>query len=277
MKIINQIIEKRKQSITFIQECFRQFLLRKKLVSFAKKHTQYYSIYPSREDFKKISIKLYTNLKDPSKFVELPVRFCNKRNCYIFDIPKAKFPMKKKFMCFTFVLDDSTIVDSNYNCIFFGGKYVNQIDFNIIDKKEFKLQKNFKNYMYLYRKILFKNENNKVNKKIDISISNKNEIMNSPIRNSRNNITLSINKSFSGENKILKSYKKSKSTFYSLNNSNEPISLNTSINEERKKSKKKKRNKSILKEHKKFEIKHSSSSKSLDFKKVSFGWVQTSE
>lgn len=57
-------------------------------------------------------------------------------------------------MCFNFVLDDSTVIDSKYNCIFFGGKYVNQIDFNIIEKKELKLKKIFKSYMYLYKKIL---------------------------------------------------------------------------------------------------------------------------
>ena len=104
MHLINQIIQKRKESITFIQECFRQFLLRKRLVSYAKKHTKYYSVYPSRTNFNKISIKLYTNLKDPSQCVELPVRFCNKRNCYIFDIPKAKFPSKKKIYVFYFCI-----------------------------------------------------------------------------------------------------------------------------------------------------------------------------
>lgn len=267
MKIINQIIEKRKTSILFIQECFRQFILRRQLFSFAKKHTKYYSIYPSRKEFKKISIKLYINLKDPAKFVELPVRFCNKRNCYAFDIPKAKFPLKKKFMCFTFIIDDSTIVDSKYNCIFFGGKYVNQIDFNIIDKKELKFQKVFKNNIYLYRKILFKNEM-KENKKI--YINNKNEIK---IPKNNNNIN------------ILKNYTykkaKSKSIFYSLNNSKEIFNLDNienSTSEEKKSSKKKKRNKSILKEHKKHNnIVCSSSSKSLLYKKVSFGWVQTSE
>ena len=280
MYIINQIIEKRKKKITFIQECFRQFLLRKQLISFAKKHTKYYSIYPSREDFKKISIKLYTNLKDPTKFVELPVRNCNKRNCYIFDIPKAKFPLKKKFMCFTFVLDDSTIVDPNYKCIYFGGKYVNQIDFNIIDKKELKLQKAFKNYMYLYRKILFKNEINKSNKNKIIDISNNNDIFKSPANKVNiNKLSLDLSKSTNIDANILRrSYKKSKSTFYSLNNSKEPINLDTSISDESKKSKKKKRNKSILKEHKKLNINNaSSSSKSLSYKKVSFGWVQTSE
>ena len=81
MNIINEILKKRKESIIFIQECFRQFILRKKLVSFAKRHTNYYSVYPSREDFNKISIKLYTNLKDPTQCAELPVRRCDKRNC----------------------------------------------------------------------------------------------------------------------------------------------------------------------------------------------------
>lgn len=268
MHIINEIIKKRRESVTFIQECFRQFVLRKKLVSFAKRHTNYYSVYPSREDFEKISIKLYTNLKDPSQCAELPVRFCDKRNCYIFDIPKAKFPSKKKFMCFNFVLDDSTIVDSKYNCIFFGGKYVNQIDFNAIDKKEIKMQKAFKSYMFLYKKILFKNETNK-----RIDISKQNEDQNTPTPLKTNNI---MNLSFSQnscENKVLRSLtlRNSKSSFNSLSNSG-AVNLDTSTSEE-KRSKKKKRNKSILKEHRT----PKNSSKAIDFKKVSFGWVETSE
>ena len=293
--LINQIIQRRKENVTFIQECFRQYLLRKSLVSFAKRHTKYYSVYPSRTDFNKISIKLYTNLKDPSQFVELPVRFCNKRNCFIFDIPKAKFPSKKKFMCFTFVLDDSTIVDSKYNCIFFGGRYVNQIDFNSIEKKEIKQQKLFKSYMHLYKKILFKKENDskinnipKESKIIDISNSNKDEILKSPLtlknngNNNINNLSLSCSEKLSNDGKYFRSLtlRNSKSNYNNnLNNSTltEPINLDSSISEEIGRSKKKKRNKSILKEHKNQLNKSSHSSKDLDFKKVSFGWVETSE
>ena len=278
MHIINAILKKRKEKIVFIQECFRQFILRRKLVSFAKKHKKYYSVYPSREDFNKISFKLYTNLKDPTQCIELPVRKCEKRNCYIFDIPKEKFPSKKKFMCFNFILDGSTIIDSKYNCIFFGGKYVNQIDFNLIDKKELKLQKAFKSYMYLYKKILFKNELN--NKKIDIN--NKIGKQDSPLKsNTINNMSfINSNNNNNSENKVLRSFtlKNSKSIFYSLNNSTEPFNLlDVSLNEERARSKKRKRNKSILKEHKDPKIKASGSSKSLHFKKVSFGWVEKSE
>lgn len=59
---------------------------------------------------------------------------------------------------------------------------------------------------------------------------------------------------------------------------NEPLNLDSSISEEIGKSKKKKRNKSILKEHKGQLSKSSHSSKNImDFKKVSFGWVETSE
>lgn len=285
MNLINKILERRRESVSFIQECFRQFLLRRRLVSYAKKHTKYYSVYPSRTDFEKISIKLYTNLKDPSQFVELPVRFCNKRNCYIFDIPKSKFPSKKKYMCFTFVLDDSTIVDSKYNCIFFGGRYVNQIDFNTIDKKESKLQKAFRNYMYIYKRILFKNDdrkqnNNKREYKL-IDISNMDSDKGSPLRNNNNLQTLN-NQANNGHGQFLRSFtfKNPKRTFYSLNNnSTEPVNLNSSGSEDKSRSKKKKekRNKSILKEHGSQSSRATMSSKSLTYKKVSFGWVETSE
>ena len=285
MNLINKILQKRKESVSFIQECFRQFLLRRRLVSYAKKHTKYYSVYPSRTDFDKISIKLYTNLKDPTQFVELPVRFCNKRNCYIFDIPKAKFPSKKKYMCFTFVLDDSIIVDSKYNCIFFFGKYVNQIDFNTIDKKELKLQRAFKNYMYIYKRILFKNDDKKLNNNKReyklIDISNINSDKGTPTRYNNNNIKTLNNESNNNDSQVLRTltFKNSKRTIYSLNTNNltESLHLNSSGSEEKSRSKKKKRNKSILKEHSNQSNRANMSSKSLNYKKVSFGWVETSE
>ena len=241
-------------------------MARRKLISFAKKIKGFYSIYPSREDFKEISIKIYTNLKDPSKFVELPVRKCKKRDSYIFDIPKEKFPSKKKYMCFTFVLDGSTIVDSKYKCIYFGGKYVNQIDFNCIDKKELKIQKAFKSYMYLYKKILFKNENKILNnnKLVDISKNNDNDSANTKVINIPTDIAKNLN------------IKNSKSVFYTLNNSSDLRNIYKSITEEKVSSKKKKMSKSILKDHRDKNIKTHFSSKSLD-KKVSFGWVEKSE
>ena len=97
---------------------FQAIQIQEKINSFAKRLKNYYSVNPSRDDFNTISIKLFTNLKDPSKYVELPMYLCQKRNCYIFDIPKTKFPYKKKYMCFNFVIDGSTIIDSKYNCIF---------------------------------------------------------------------------------------------------------------------------------------------------------------
>ena len=279
MHIINEIIKKRKEKIIFIQQCFRQFICRRKLISFAKKQKKIYSVYPSRQDFNTISIKLYTNLKDPSKCVELPVHFCKKRNYYVFDIPKSKFPSKKKYMCFNFVIDGSTIVDSKYNCIFFGGKYVNRIDFNAIDKKELKLQKAFKSYMYIYKKLFFKDYNDN-----RVDISNKNEIQNSPKKNNINkkyNLSLSenTNNGNKSDNIFLRTltFKNSKNIFYSLNNSTEPFNLDNSFIKKNPK-KKKKRNKSILREHKTPRIKSSLSSKSLNIKKkVSFGWVEKSE
>lgn len=197
-------------------------------------------------------------------------------------------------MCFTFVMDDSTIVDSKYNCIFFGGRYVNQIDFNSIEKKEIKSQKLFRSYMHLYKKILFKKENNdnklnsnkKENKIIDISNRDDN-ILKSPLtltqNNINNNLSLSYSEKFGSSGKFFRSLtlRNSKSNYNNnLSNSTltEPFNLDSSISEEIGKSKKKKRNKSILKEHKGQLNKSSHSSKNImDFKKVSFGWVETSE
>ena len=148
--LIKNILEKRNKSAKLIQENYVIFLLRKDLFSLAKKHKNYYSVYPSFiteiNDKKKISIKLYTDLTNSRKYTILPLRFCLIRNCYVFDIPKTKFPGYKKIMRFNFVSDDNDrIIDPNYKKVIFGGKFVNEIDFKKFDKNSKLFKKKIKN------------------------------------------------------------------------------------------------------------------------------------
>ena len=138
---IQHILKIRQQSAQIIQKNFRISYIKHRLLTTAHKHSEYYSIYPSFDtnDSNDISLKLFLNLKDPEKFRILPCRFCPIRNCFSFDIPKNKFPGKKKNMYFNFIKNNKILVDDSYNNIKFGGEVVNQIDFNLYEKQNKKL------------------------------------------------------------------------------------------------------------------------------------------
>jgi hypothetical protein len=139
--LIKNILEKREQSASFIQNKFKTFIMKKDLIALAKKHKFYYSIYPSflseKNKNKKIKIKIFTDLSSPDNYTILPLRYCLLRNCHVFDIPKNKFPANKKIMNFNFLTNSNkVIIDQKYKVVLFGNDYVNQIDFKTFDRKE---------------------------------------------------------------------------------------------------------------------------------------------
>ena len=146
--MINNILSHRLEKIKFIQKKFRNHLTKKKLFSFAKQHKKYYSIYPSfrvpTQKNEKLLIKLFIDYYNNFNYKILPLRFCQIRNCYVFDIPKTKFLTSKKIMRFYFILNNKKIYDKQFDIISFGNTNVNQIDFVRYDKKERLLYKKFK-------------------------------------------------------------------------------------------------------------------------------------
>lgn len=139
--IINSILEKRNQSVKLIQNKFRRFSKKKALFLFAKKNKCNYSIYPSflsENNNKKnnIKIKLYNDLLEDDYYI-LPLKYCNFRNCYVFDIPKNHFNSKSdKIIHFNFISNNNRVItDPNYDKILIADTYVNQIDFKKYDKK----------------------------------------------------------------------------------------------------------------------------------------------
>ena len=141
-------MEKREQSAILIQNKFRRYTKKKELFYFAKKNKYNYSIYPSflsDNNKKNIKIKLYNDLLKSDYYV-LPVKFCNIRNCYVFDIPKNQFNDKSnKIIHFNFISNNNkVIVDPKYTAILFGDNYVNQIDLKTLDKKDNMSKKSFK-------------------------------------------------------------------------------------------------------------------------------------
>ena len=262
---IQHILKIRQQSAQTIQKNFRISYIKHRLLTTAHKHSEYYSIYPSFDinDNDSISLKLFLNLKDPEKYRILPCRFCPIRNCYSFDIPKKKFPGKKKNMYFNFIKNNEVLVDEAYNNIEFGNETVNQVDFNLYEKQDKKLDE-------ICNEIIEQNKNQECsdsdsevmydieNKTYDEEISK----LISPITQQK------LNKNISMKNSLEQSYTTTASSF-----------TGNLLGESMQKPPRVKRSKSILK-NKKLKI----SNKSIDraestkviMKRVSFGIVKFS-
>ena len=265
--IIKNILEKREQSASLIQNKFKTFIMKKDLIALAKKHKFYYSIYPSflseKNKNKKIKIKLYTDLSSPDKFTILPLRYCPLRNCHVFDIPKNKFPEYKKIMNFNFLNNSNkVIIDPKYKVVIFGNDYVNQIDFKTFDRKE--SSKN--NYI----KLSLKNESSGSDSGESYCYSDiendddpeKQEDLNENLNDDMNHNYIYLNKIGKLENSNTMS-NSTKDSFFSP----------------KKKSKKKKRSKSILKNkngRRNSLVNDPQIKRTITNKKVSFGSSQVS-
>ena len=275
--IVQRIVKFREESAKLIQKNYKQYLIHKNLTKILSKHNNYYSIYPSKKPKKNISLKLFTDLRNPRIYKILPVRFCKVRNCYAFDIPKNKFPSHKKIMRFIFIIDNFEFIDNEYKIVEFGDEKVNQVDFKLYDKKEEKLNKIYKNIKtfkyYSPKKNKFGNKNN---------LSKFKSFAESDILNTdsdedyiKQNQTLSImitnnNKQFFNSNDYENySSKTLPSTF--LND--------TEFREKKNKSKKKNkisRSRSILKVRSRSQYNFLGDDNNSERKKVSFGIVQFS-
>ena len=162
--IIQRIVKFREESAKLLQKNYRLHLIHKNLKQILIKHNDNYSIYPSKKPKKHISLKLFTDLRNCRIYKILPVRFCKTRNCYVFDIPKNKFPSHKKIMRFNFIIDNFEYLDPDYKIVEFGDEKVNQVDFKLFDKKEEKLKNYYENIKtlnyYSPKKNKFSNRNN---------------------------------------------------------------------------------------------------------------------
>lgn len=234
--------------------------MKRDLFALAKKHKLYYSLYPSfpSEKSKKknnIKIKIYTDLSSPDNFSILPVRFCPFRNCYVFDIPKKKFPSYKKIMNFNFITNNNKVkIDKKYKVVLFGNEKVNQIDFRKFDKKESSKNNYHKLAMnkedssesessdsdsYSDSQNENDNDNDNENENDEEDSEKKQELNeNLDINDFLNHNITNLNKNYSSkiENELILSNTMSNSTKDSI-----------SLNSPTKKCKKKKRSKSILK------------------------------
>lgn len=158
--IIQRIVRFREDSAKLLQKNIRNFIYRQKVKKILLKLQKYYSVYPSNEPNFNISLKLFIDNRNPLIYKIFPIRFCKVRKCYVFDIPKNKFPSHKKIMRFIFIIDNNERIDEAYKSVLFGEELVNQIDFKLYDKKIERLSKFYNNI----KKGKLKTNNNIINK-----------------------------------------------------------------------------------------------------------------
>ena len=275
-QLIQKIIEQRTKSAIKIQRYYKLHLKRKAFFTFAKKYQKYYSLYPSKRIEKKIFIKLYTNPKDNNSSKVLPVRFCKYRQKYVFDIPKSKFPSAKKYLRFKFIIDGTVILDPKYKLVRFGeNEYVNEVDFNELEKKQKLLQINMENILKnkYFRSLKVKtkiiNNNDKEESKVNEIIDDKEDDLK---KLNISNSTM-LRHPFLTMGNVNNNYKLGDVFFYQSNFKNVSDSDNESNDDEIKR----KRSRSILRKRGSRDKRMNSISMDKKLpKKVSFGFVKFS-
>ena len=111
-----------------------------------------YSISPSKNNTTNAKIKIYYDLSDINKFKIINLNFCSIRKRYVCDIPKFKFLKSNKTFRFNFIINNEEIVDNNYKMKIINKKFVNEIDFKLIDEKiKFLNEKIYNPIIYNFR------------------------------------------------------------------------------------------------------------------------------
>jgi len=141
---VNKIINNIRHFIKYKRDYNKNFTKTQKLI---KKIKDCYSISPTYNNMTKISIKIYYDLKDIKKFEIFPLKFCQIRKRFVFDIPKKKFFLKSnKTLRFNFITNDEIIVDNSFLSRNINNVFVNEINFIDIDNKIKKLNETIYNF-----------------------------------------------------------------------------------------------------------------------------------
>ena len=153
--LISQILTIRNSAALKIQLAFQNYKeisqksLLKKLIN---KMKTCYSISPSKNNTTNAKIKIYYDLSDINKFKIINLNFCSIRKRYVCDIPKFKFLKSNKTFRFNFIINNEEIVDNNYKMKIINKKFVNEIDFKLIDEKiKFLNEKIYNPIIYNFR------------------------------------------------------------------------------------------------------------------------------
>ena len=174
--LISQILTIRNSAALKIQLAFQNYKeisqksLLKKLIN---KMKTCYSISPSKNNTTNAKIKIYYDLSDINKFKIINLNFCSIRKRYVCDIPKFKFLKSNKTFRFNFIINNEEIVDNNYKMKLINKKFINEIDFKLIDEKIKNLNEK------IYYPIIYKTISNRLRTKSNDSTEEEEKIFNS--------------------------------------------------------------------------------------------------
>lgn len=156
--------------ITIISN-MRYYLLKQKLKETLSKVVSCYSLFApfSPKPTDKVELSVYNDPYSIRKSRLIPVSFCPVRKSFVFDIPKNKFRFNKLYY-FSFVINDSYVVDPSFDIKKIDGREINYVNFRDIDDKVQYLQQHVYNIRtYTPRKNYkkSKSEHNINNEEID--------------------------------------------------------------------------------------------------------------
>ena len=139
--IIYKIKKIRNESALKIQKMWNKYIKKLTVHKLAHHLTGCYTVSIPAKGMTRAFIKIFNDEKNKDNYEIAPLRYCQIRNCFAYDVHKNKFCKSKKIMHFIFLNRNKEIFyDENYKKVQFINEYVHEIDFSLIDENQKKLK-----------------------------------------------------------------------------------------------------------------------------------------
>ena len=139
--IIYKIKKIRNESALKIQKMWNKYIKKLTVHKLAHHLTGCYTVSIPAKGMTRAFIKIFNDEKNKDNYEIAPLRYCQIRNCFAYDVHKNKFCKSKKIMHFIFLNRNKEIFyDENYKKVQFINEYVHEIDFSQIDANQKKLE-----------------------------------------------------------------------------------------------------------------------------------------
>lgn len=164
------IIKNHILSCNKINSHVRGFLKRKEIVSYLSQLKTHYIIESGFNNSDDIQLKVFFDNNTTKIF---NFEYCKQRRKKVIFFPKNK--IEKKCYKVNFILNNQIIINPNFTCEELNGLYVNLINFESIQRKEFEKEKEFKGQIKYYLSYLKRKDINLIEAKPNLEISDYNE------------------------------------------------------------------------------------------------------
>jgi hypothetical protein len=160
--IIYKIKKIRNESALKIQKMWNKYIKKLTVHKLAHHLTGCYTVSIPAKGMTRAFIKIFNDEKNKDNYEIAPLRYCQIRNCFAYDVHKNKFCKSKKIMHFIFLnRNNEVFYDENYKKVLYFNEYVHEIDFSYIDENEKKLSELSKNEKKYSRKDSISTEDEK--------------------------------------------------------------------------------------------------------------------